>query len=166
MRNIGQFLIVLLACFGLAGGLIGCGIDELLEEGDSAPSPDKVAEAALASKPARTSEIQGTDVYCYERFATFRQVVNKSSKKPASGYHWHHIVNQNPANKKRFGKRLHCTDNLISIERSIHNKISGHYNSKQDWTKNRRVREVINERSWSEQYKYGLDILRKHGVTP
>lgn len=165
MRHISQSLLVLLACIGFVG-LAGCSIDELLDDSDSPPSPDEVAEAALASKPARTTESYGPDVHCYEKFATFRNIVKKSSKMPPTGYQWHHIVNQNPTNKKRFGKRLHCTDNLISLERRIHQDISAHYSSKQSWTKNQRVREVINERSWSEQYEYGLGILRKHGINP
>ena len=147
----------------------GCGLDSLLEDEHKSSRSEQdnaVAEAVTAPKPASTSEVPGKDVYCYERYRTLSKIVQRSSKPVPEGYQWHHIVNQNPTNKKRFGTRLHCTDNLIALPVSVHRKISGFYNSKQKWSGRRRVREVINDRSWSEQYEFGLATLRDHGIDP
>ncbi len=162
MQHFGPSLIVVLTCIGL----VGCGIDEFLDSDDSTPSPDQVAQAALASKPAETTELQGTDVYCYETFPSFRYIINKSSKKPAAGWQWHHIVNQNPRNVQKFGNRLHCTDNLIALPKHVHGQVSRVFGSKPHWTHGEFVRNVINKRSWPEQYEFGLEVLRDKGVSP
>ena len=44
--------------------------------------------------------------------------------------------------------------------------MSAHYNRKYDWTKGDFVRDIINQRSWREQYAYGLQVLRNEGVSP
>ncbi len=99
-------------------------------------------------------------------FSTFKNVMKKSSQNPGSGDQWHHIVNQNPTNRKRFGNRLHCTDNLISLPEKIHDPVTRHYNRKPDWTGGEFVRDVINKRSWRAQYEYGLKVLRDNGIKP
>jgi hypothetical protein len=161
VRPLTQALIILcIATFS------GCGIDEFLDEPSSDPTPDDIANAALAPKPARTYEAIGQDVICPGSFGTFKRKIADSSKDPVSGYQWHHIVNQNPTNVDRFGNRLHCTDNLLSLPTSVHRKVSGHYGEKPNWTNGKRVRDVINQRSWTKQYEYGLEVLQRHGVAP
>lgn len=106
------------------------------------------------------------DVDCYSSFERFKSAMKREGKGLPSDQQWHHIVNQNPANKKRFSDRLHCTDNLIALPVDVHRKINGHYSSKQDWSKPRTVRAVISERSWSAQYDYGLRLLSQYGYSP
>ncbi len=165
MRILGHALLAFLAVLWLAS-TPGCGIDELLEDSPGNPTPDDVASAALAPKPARTDQAIAHGVICPGSFSTFKRKIVDSSKDPGTGYQWHHIVNQNPKNVARFGSRLHCTDNLISLPIAVHRKVSGHYSEKPNWTNGKRVRDLINQRSWSKQYEYGLEVLRRHGVSP
>ncbi len=160
-------LFALAAGAWLAVTLFGCGVADMFdEESAREATPDEIAAAVLASKPATTDEAIERGVLCPGSFWTFKNNVARSSKNPGDGYQWHHIVNQNPANKKRFGTRLHCTDNLISLPEATHQTISGFYNKKLEWTNGRFVRDVIADRSWRKQYEYGLEVLRDHGVKP
>lgn len=82
-----------------------------------------------------------------------------------SGRAWHHIVEQTPGNVKKFGNTMiQNTKNIINVAHgkgSIHAKISGYYSSKQLFTKGKTVREWISEKSFKEQYDFGVDILYK-----
>lgn len=168
MRAACQALLALLSAICLLCTVPGCEVSDLLDDdsASSEPTPEDIAKAALASKPVRTFEAIGQGVICPGSFGRFKRKITASSKNPGSGFQWHHIVNQNPKNMKRFGNRLHCTDNLISLPTAIHRKVSGHYSGKPNWTNGKLVRDVINERSWTKQYEYGLDVLRRHGVKP
>lgn len=99
----------------------------------------------------------------FESFAAFK----KANGKAGEGYNWHHIVEQTPANIKRFGaKRIHNANNLIKIpggKGSIHAKISGYYSSKQPFTYGKTVRQWLSTKSYTEQYNFGLKLLRNFG---
>ena len=106
------------------------------------------------------------DIDCYSSFDSFKNAMKREGKGLPPEQQWHHIVNQNPANKKRFGERLHCTDNLIALPRPVHQRVSAHYSTKPSWSKPRTVRAVVSERSWDEQYDYGVRLLREYGYEP
>ena len=55
---------------------------------------------------------------------------------------------------------------MIAVPTELHRKIGAHYSSKQPWTKGKRVREVLSARSWQAQYRYGVEQLRKNGISP
>ncbi|MEM9489708.1 MAG: hypothetical protein AAGC55_11215 [Myxococcota bacterium] len=136
----------------IAGGLalvvcvsVGCNaVDEFLDTDDAPPS--------------------GVD--CYSSFESFKGAMRRAGKQLPRDQEWHHIVNQNPTNTRRFPKRLHCTDNLIALPTNIHRQVSGHYSSKQDWSRPKTVREVVSAMSWDEQHTYGLRLLRRYRITP
>ena len=166
MRALGQALLVCLAALCLASALPGCSLDDLVGDESSAnPSPDDITGAALTPKPPSIGEATGVGVHCPGSFRTFKKVVKKSSLDPGDGREWHHIVNQNSTNRKNFRSRLHCTDNLISLPKAIHHEVTAHYNRKHKWTKGDFVRDVINKRTWREQYEYGVRVLRDNAVT-
>ena len=83
------------------------------------------------------------------------------------GQAWHHIVEQNPSNLAKFGaERIHNTNNLIKLPNgkgSIHAKISGYYSSKQKFTDGLTVRDWLKNKSYEEQYEFGVNILRRFG---
>lgn len=82
---------------------------------------------------------------------------------------WHHIVEQCKGNKARFGEQaIQNTENIIAIpggnSGDLHNRITGHYNSIQETitgNSNITVREWLSEKSYEEQYEYGIDILNQ-----
>ncbi|MBR1599900.1 MAG: hypothetical protein IJ661_13460 [Lachnospiraceae bacterium] len=79
---------------------------------------------------------------------------------------WHHIVEQSQIKKSGFTPELiHNTNNIISIDRATHRKISGYYSTKSfDFTNGLSVRDWLAGQSYEEQYKFGIEVLRKFGV--
>ena len=82
------------------------------------------------------------------------------------GNEWHHIVEQCQINKSGFdAKMIHNTENIISISRETHIKISAYYNSIDEYLcPTMRVRDYLATKSFIEQYEYGLKVLRNYGV--
>lgn len=81
---------------------------------------------------------------------------------------WHHIVEQNADNLARFGAdNIHNTNNLIKLPDtagSIHRKVTGYYNSLMPGT-SMRIRDYVKTLSLEDQYKFGIDALRRFGYT-
>ena len=82
---------------------------------------------------------------------------------------WHHIVEQTPTNKARFGaEAIHNTRNVIDLPHgkgSVHAKISGYYSSKvRPITGDLTVRQWLSTKSYDFQYEFGIDALKKFGV--
>lgn len=79
-------------------------------------------------------------------------------------------MEQTPGNVAKFGNQaIHNTENLMKLEHgagSIHSKVSGYYSSKQPFTGGQTVRQWIGQKSFQEQYDYGLKILKQFGWTP
>ena len=93
--------------------------------------------------------------------------MHKNGVQFRSRHEWHHIVGQHPANKAKFGEYdLHCSDNLIYLDLDTHRIVSGHYMRKFKWTKGKRVYEWLKDKNFDEQYRYGIRVLREHGVDP
>ncbi len=80
-----------------------------------------------------------------------------------SGYDWHHVVEQN---QTQFGSlRLNSIGNMIQIPRSLHNKISGHYQSNVPGT-GQTVRQWLRSQSFEAQHAYGIRVLQQFGAIP
>ena len=99
----------------------------------------------------------------FESFYEFKKVMGNAG----DGLNWHHIVEQNPANLAKFGpEKIHNTNNIIKIpggKGSLHAKISGYYSSKRKFTGGLTVRQWLRTKSFEEQYKFGIKILKKYG---
>lgn len=51
------------------------------------------------------------------------------------GQHWHHLVEQTPANIARFGPQsVHNTQTVVRLDAGVHRQISGFYSSIRLWT--------------------------------
>ena len=62
-------------------------------------------------------------------------------------------------------KMIHNTENVISVPRDIHVKISAYYSSiDRSLCPSMRVRDYLATMSFAEQYEFGLKILRDFGV--
>ena len=54
---------------------------------------------------------------------------------------------------------------MISLDKSTHRKITGHYNTKKfAFTNGLSVRDWLALQSFEEQYDYGIKILKKFGA--
>ncbi|OJH37026.1 hypothetical protein BON30_31585 [Cystobacter ferrugineus] len=73
---------------------------------------------------------------------------------------WHHIVEQTPGNAKRFGgKALHNTENVIALDKALHDKVSAFYSRiRPIITRSTRltVRQWLGTQSYEAQREFGL----------
>ena len=105
---------------------------------------------------------QAKNVNINEGFDTFRQY-KRVYGKAAKGKELHHIVEQSQIEKSGFDpKQIHNPKNIIEIDKSVHRKITAHYNSKVRGT-NMTVREWLTGQSFEVQYNYGIKMLKEYG---
>lgn len=95
----------------------------------------------------------------------------KSAMGPAGpGKAWHHIVEQTPGNAKRFGgEALHNTENIIALDKTLHDKVSAFYSRiRFSITRSTRltVRQWLGTQSYEAQREFGLLAMEniKNGV--
>ena len=95
-------------------------------------------------------------------FDTYYRLKKKIGK-AGEGKEWHHIVEQNQIKKTGFEpSRVHNTDNIISLDKSIHKEISRVYSSKTWYSNGMTVRNWLVGKSFEEQYEFGLRIIREY----
>jgi RHS repeat-associated protein len=107
---------------------------------------------------------KGVDV-SFKSFSALKKYLGRAGDSRA----WHHIVEQTPANVRRFGQALiQNTKNMANLAHgkgSIHNRISGYFSSKRSFTflngKQVTVREWLSSQSFDDQFKFGIDVLKK-----
>ena len=93
-------------------------------------------------------------------FDTFRQL-KKEIGSPGTGNEWHHIVEQSQIKKSGFSPQMiQNTNNIISISKTTHRAISGYYSSIQPFTNGMVVRDWLATQSFSEQYEFGLNVIK------
>jgi hypothetical protein len=91
-------------------------------------------------------------------------------EEPRGGYQIHHIVeahadSDNPlANSKRFPDRINARENLVRIPKWKHVEISSWFSRPNADYGDLSPRDFLRGQDWEEQYKVGLDALRKFGV--
>jgi RHS repeat-associated protein len=99
-------------------------------------------------------------------FSTFSALKNFLGS-PGNDKIWHHIVEQCQINKSGFSLSIiHNTDNVIALDKATHIRISAYYNSIDTFTNGMRVRNWLAGQSYEVQYKFGLDVLKRYGITP
>ena len=97
-------------------------------------------------------------------FDNFKKLKNYLGS-PGEGKEWHHIVDQCQIEKSGFNPNsIHNTNNIINIPKEIHTKISAHYSRIYDYTDGLRLRDWLANKSFQEQYEWGLKVLRLYGV--
>ena len=101
-----------------------------------------------------TNRIEGG----FQSFGAFKRIFGKFGKT----HEWHHIVEQGWRNLKRFGAaRIHSLENLVSIPRSVHIRISAYYSSIREFTGGLTFRKWLRTQSWEEQSEWGWEILER-----
>ncbi|WNG56159.1 hypothetical protein F0U59_16360 [Archangium gephyra] len=99
-------------------------------------------------------------------FGGFKSAMGKAGP----GKEWHHIVEQTPGNAKRFGgEALHNTENVIALDKALHDKVSAFYSRIRFFvTKSTRltVRQWLSTQSYEAQREFGLLAMEniKNGV--
>ena len=101
-------------------------------------------------------------------YSTFEQAKNALGD-PGTKKAWHHIVEQNQIENSRFkATDVHNSKNLVAVESgfsgSIHQKISGHYSKKLEFTGGLTVRQWLTGQSFEAQFEYGLSVLSEYGT--
>ncbi|HEY9061486.1 MAG TPA: hypothetical protein VIO64_13410 [Pseudobacteroides sp.] len=89
------------------------------------------------------------------------------SRLPGDESQWHHIVEQSQISKSGFSTTtVNNLNNVVSLPSgggSIHAQISGYYSSIQDFTGGLRVRDWLAGKSFDEQFKFGIEYLKRFG---
>ena len=74
-------------------------------------------------------------------------------------------MEQTQITKSGFSKQMvHNTDNVLAVDQQIHQQISGYYSSARSFTEGLKIRDWLAGRSFDEQSKFGIQILKKFGV--
>ena len=83
------------------------------------------------------------------------------------GMAWHHIVEQYKANSDRFGvQNIQNTNNIIKLndqKGGIHRKLTGYYNSKQNFSRPQTVRQWLSSKDFKFQFDFGIETLKEFG---
>ena len=102
--------------------------------------------------------------YSNKGYKSFYQE-KKAIGSPGQGREWHHIVEQSQIKKSGFDvQMIQNPKNLISIDKGIHRKISGYYNSIDIRLKSGiKVRDWLAGQSYEAQYEFGIKVLKMFG---
>ena len=101
-------------------------------------------------------------------FKSFEEL-KKFLKKKKKGYAWHHIVEQCESNANRSGfaaEQVNNVNNIVLIPHgkgSIHSAISRYYSARNDQLDNVVTRNFLNNKSFEEQWEFGIKQLKKFG---
>ncbi len=102
----------------------------------------------------------------YNSFSSFKNIEGNA----ASGNALHHIVEQGghkSLNTLKFGNtNIHNTKNIIEIPTgsgTLHQKVTSHYQSKTAFTNGKTVREWLSDKTFEEQFEYGIKVLKDNG---
>ena len=77
--------------------------------------------------------------------------------------HWHHLVEQCQIEKSGFSPlQVHNTNNIVSVDSTIHSKISGYYSSKPPFTNGLTVRNWLAGQPYQVQFNFGVEIYLKY----
>ncbi|MBK9260063.1 MAG: VCBS repeat-containing protein [Polyangiaceae bacterium] len=131
-------------------------------------NPEEIGAATLPVAAAvvgvAAGKLAGTNVPGgYSSFRAFKRAMGPAGE----GMQWHHVVEQTWWNVLRFGaKRIHNVENIVAVEKVLHEKVSGYYSSKQDFAGGNIVRKWLSPQSFEDQHAFGIDLLRTFGWHP
>ncbi|ATB29982.1 hypothetical protein [Melittangium boletus] len=115
-----------------------------------------VGRSAAAGSPPGRGKLLPNGHRAWGSFSGF-----KSAMGPAgTGKQWHHLVEQTPGNTKRFGgDALHNTENVIALDKDLHEEVSAFYSSIQlvaTRTNKLTVRQWLSTQSYEAQREFAL----------
>ena len=129
----------------------------LLEDGTNLLNEEKCFDGAQINNGG-SSYISG-ECLPGKGFDTYGQL-KKEIGSPGEGNEWHHIVEQSQIVKSGFNpQQVQNTDNVIAVSQTSHRAISGYYSSIQPFTNGLTVRNWLAGQSFSEQYRFGMNVV-------
>lgn len=138
----------------------GRALQQAVSEGEAAT---EFAEAAPSLTSVRVSETSEQ----FPSYRAFRKAdLVKRFGSAGEGYEYHHIVEQNDANAAQFTpEQIHSTENIVRIPTAIHREISAEY-SRNLFDEGIRLRVFLRNKPFDEQFRFGVDVLKRYGMTP
>ncbi|MDI6619744.1 MAG: hypothetical protein QME45_14005 [Clostridiales bacterium] len=126
----------------------------------AAPKNDAQSQTAYFCPSDATSEGAGKG---FDNFNALKKNLGPAGE----GKAWHHVVEQSQIQKSGFSpQQIHNTNNVIAVDSATHAKISGYYNSiDASLSDTMRVRDWLAGQSFETQYQFGMDVLKRFGVT-
>ncbi|MFL5356117.1 hypothetical protein [Archangium sp.] len=127
-------------------------------------APHAVAMAAqgvAAGSPAPTrGKLLPNGHRAWGSYGGFKSAMGKAGP----GKEWHHIVEQTKGNAKRFGgEALHNTENVIALDKALHDKVSAFYSAIKPRITNSKtltVRQWLSAQSYEAQREFGLLAIK------
>ena len=95
---------------------------------------------------------------------TLDELQDAVSQPDKRGYDDHHIILRSARGPDITESRIEGLDNIVRIPRYRHWQINRWYETPNDLYGGLRPREYLQGRSWDEQRRVGIDMLRKFGV--
>jgi hypothetical protein len=90
--------------------------------------------------------------------------LQRAASEPGPGYEIHHVVEQKAARRAGYSEEMiESQVNRVRIPKYRHEQITGYYNG-YDRDLGMSPREYLRERTWQEQYEFGLEVLKDYGV--
>ncbi|WP_199724153.1 hypothetical protein [Corallococcus sp. AB011P] len=120
----------------------------ILQRGDDSGSGDGSGGGSPPSGPKG-----------YSSFKSFKRAMGPAG----NGKEWHHVVEQTDGNVARFGPQaLHNTENVIPLDKAVHNSVSAFYSSHQyrlTGSTSLTVRQWLSTQSFEAQCAFGLRAI-------
>lgn len=112
-----------------------------------------------------TNEIINTIKSANDPPRTLEELQTRVGLPADGGYHDHHIVNQHAGNRSLFGDRaVDSRSNQARIPVLKHIEISRWYATRNEGFGGLTPRDYLRDKSWEEQTKIGLYIMKREGV--
>jgi len=92
------------------------------------------------------------------------ELIDRARPGTVPGYNRHHIVEQGGHNAELSDEKLQDADNIALVPTYKHWQITAYYRRQQKRLGGLSPREYLSGKSFDEQYRYGLDVLREFGV--
>ena len=131
--------------------------------GPMSPAADAVVEALRQAEGLRgeTAAIKSAN----DPPRTLEELQARAQLPSEAGYEDHHIVGQFAQNRLQFGSvRIYSPENTVRIPVVKHLDINGYYSRANEQYNGLSPRDYLRGKSWDEQTRVGLKILRKNGV--
>jgi len=127
----------------------------------SSGEPSRNRSPSKTDETSKEGKLLPNGHRAFKSYKDFKAYMGKAGE----GKQWHHIIEQHQGNVERFGhEALHNTENVIALDKKVHEQISAFYSSKQKVSGGMVVREWLRTQSYGHQRAFGLDTLRRFGV--
>jgi hypothetical protein len=141
-----------------AGNYLGAGVYQLAALLDAALGALTFGLGTELTAVGRAAAAEG--VALFRRAFNSEKQLKRYLGPPPKGMQWHHIVEQSQV--PQFGqRRIQSIDNVVAIPIEANQALNAFYSSKRNFSEPNRVRVWLRERSFEEQYEFGMERLKQ-----